>query len=155
MEFDITALVNKGIEYGADSSKLVTLLAKAVKNEWDIFTTFMLLYKEIFGRTLCKEFCNVLVDNMHHGTNHGRKWTVEQTNELAKKNDIEFGSDYTEFEFNAAVHMMWYDYHEDLKESGVNSDNIYAKFADSYLSDEDSPKGKLVNYFFFVFRNEF
>lgn len=151
MVLDINNLIDKA--EGSDMKPIIRILSKAIAKEWDSITTFMLVYKEIFGHTLCKDFCEQLVDYMHDVSGmKGQKWSIEQTNELARKNSIEFGNDYTEYEFNAVVHMMYYDYHEDIKESGVSSDNIYAKMADSYLTDPDAPKGKLVNQFFFIAR---
>ena len=152
MKLDIRELIDD-LPEDVDLKKLINVMAKASDCNFDPTTTYMLVYKEVMGNTLCKKFCNWLVDNMHHGSDHGRKWTIEHTNELARKNSIDFGADYTEHEFNAAVHMMYYDYHADIKDSGVSNENIYAKMADSYLTDEDSPKGRLVNHFFFVVRD--
>lgn len=153
MKFDVRELI-EDLPEDVDQKKVIMLLAKSADCEWDAATTYMLLYKEIMGDTLCKRYCDWLVEMMKHGTEHGRKWTIEQTNELARKNNIDFGSDYTQFEFNAVVHMMYYDYYADLKDSGVSGESIFAKMADSYLTDEDAPKGKLVNYFFFIVRGD-
>ena len=35
-----------------------------------------------------------------------------------------------------------------------NGESVFAKMADSYLTDEDAPKGRLLNHFFFVVRGE-
>lgn len=149
--FNVEKLIHKGMENDIDPKKMIDSLLKARKFNLSDFEIYKELYKEIYGRTLCKEFCSEMVNCMHHNGEHGRKWTVEQTNELAKRNGIEFNSDYTEYEFNVVVHSMYYDYKNDLKDSGISSENILAKMADSYLTDEDAPDGKLVNYFFFVF----
>ncbi|MCQ2242039.1 hypothetical protein [Treponema sp.] len=151
MKLDVRELI-EDLPEDVDYKKVISILAKAADCNFDSVTTFMLVYKEVMGDTLCKKYCNWMVDNMHHGTEHGRKWTVEQTNELARKNSIDFGSDYTEFEFNAVVHMMYYDYHSDVKDSGISGESIFAKMADSYLTDEDAPKGRLLNHFFFIVR---
>lgn len=153
MKLDVRELI-EDLPEDVDYKKVISILAKAADCNFDSVTTFMLVYKEVMGDTLCKKYCNHLVDLMHHGAEHGRKWTVEQTNELARKNNIDFGSDYTEYEFNTVVHMMYYDYHVDLKDSGLSGESVFAKMADSYLTDEDAPKGRLLNHFFFVVRGE-
>jgi hypothetical protein len=151
MKLNVRELIEE-LPEDADQKKIISILARAADCDIDATTTFMLVYREVMGDTLCKKYCNYLVESMHCGTEHGRKWTVEQTNELARKNSIDFGSDYTEYEFNAVVHMMYYDYHGDVKDSGVSGESIFAKMADSYLTDEDAPKGKLLNHFFFLVR---
>lgn len=153
MTLNIKELIEHGIEKGIDNKKMLMTLAKSTSGEMDPITAYMLLYEDVYGKTLCPKFCNWLVEHMNNGAEHGRKWTIEQTNELARKNSIEFGDDYTDSEFNTVVHMMYYDYSSDIKESGISSDNIYGKMADSYFTDPDAPKGKLVNHFFFVIRD--
>lgn len=150
MKLDIFELIEDGINDGVNQKKMLMLMAHATRHKMDETATYKKLYKEVYGCTLRPCMCSDMVDAMSNGVESGRKWTVDQTNDLAKRTAIDFGADYTEHEFNAVVHMMYYDYAKDLKESGINNDAIFAKMADSYLTDIDAPKGKLVNYFFFV-----
>ena len=149
MKLDARELV-QDLPDDVDVQKLLNILANIPENKFESMTTYMLVYKEIIGNTLCKKYCNWLIDNMHHGNEHGRKWTVEQTNKFAYKNSIRFNSKYTEYEFNAAFHLMYYNYHSIFSKSGKSEKNILAKMADCYLTDENASKGKLLNYFFFV-----
>lgn len=150
MKLDIFELLEDGINDGVSQKRMLMLMADATRHHMDEGATYKKLYREVYGCTLRPCMCSELVDSMTNGIEKGRKWTVDQTNELAKRTSIEFGEDYTEHEFNAVVHMMYYDYAKDLKESGVSGEAILAKMADSYLTDKDAPRGKLVNHFFFV-----
>lgn len=150
MKLDIFELIEDGFNDGVKDKRMSMLLAEAIRHKRDEISTYKKLYGEVYGTTLRPCLCADMVDNMTNSIERGRKWTVDQTNELAKRTSITFDSDYTEHEFNAVVHMMYYDYAKDLKESGVSGDAIFAKLADSYLMDKDAPKGKLVNYYFFL-----
>lgn len=150
MNLDLFELLEDGINDGVSQRKMLMLMADATRHKLDEMATYRKLYHEVYGHTLRPCMCSDMVDNMTNGIEHGRKWSVDQTNDLAKRAGITFDGEYTEHEFNTVVHMMYYDYAKDLKESGVSGDIIFAKMADSYLTDKDAPKGKLVNYFFFV-----
>ena len=152
MNFELYDLIDYGINENVSPKDMLMILAKANKCGWGEFETYRKLYTHIYGHTLCKRMCAEFTEHMRNESEAGWKWTIEQTNELARKNNISFGNDYTEYEFNTVVHMMYYDYSKDMKESGITNENIYAKMADSYLTDIDAPKGKLVDYFFFVMK---
>ena len=153
--FDIKELIEIGLSDGKDPKKLLSIMAESIDDEDSKIEIFEHLYTDIYGHHLCNKFCMKMVEEMYNNTEKGQKWTVEQTNDLARKIGISFNNsdnDYSQYEFWCTVHMMYYDYSTSLEESGINANDIsvFGKMADSYLDDIDSYPGKLVNYFFFL-----
>lgn len=157
MTLNIKKLIEAGIKDGKDTEKMLQTVATKIDSENSRVEIFEGLYKDIYGNHLCDDFCVEMVAHMKHGNEGGQKWTLEETNSAARKVDITFSGkeeDYTEREFWAAMHMMYYDYGNVLTESGVQADaSLYAKLADAYLADEDAPEGKLSDYFFFTMKH--
>ena len=148
---DIKKLIEKGLSDGVSEKKLAHLLAECIDAGCTKLETFESIYKEVYGTTLCDSFCIKLVDGMYDRDGRGKRWTLDQTNDIARKLGISFSdNEYTQYEFWATMHMMYYDYSLSLVESNVTDPIIYGKLADNYLDDMDAPKGKLANYFFFV-----
>ena len=152
--FEIKDLITSGIADGKDKDKLLNILAESVDDEDSKIKTFEKLYHEVYEKKLCDTYCVKMVDGMHNGTESGKKWTLDQTNEIARKLGITFTPNtYSQYEFWATMHMQYYDYHKTLEESGITDAAVFGKMADDYLDDEDAPDGKLVNYFFFIEQN--
>lgn len=150
--FNITDLVNHALAENKDISKLIPSLAYAIDNNKDKHEVFSELYEVVYGHHLSDKYCSMFVDQMYCEDGKGKKWTLDQTNDIARKIGISFTNDdedYTQYEFWCVMHMMYYDYHSVMVESGISEPAIYGKLADAYLSDPDAPQGKLVNYFFF------
>lgn len=148
----ITELLNK-VKDHSDYEKLLILTASEIDKDKTKEEIFTMLYTEIYGDHLCDSLCCKMVEHMYKENEKGKKWTLEQTNDVARKIGVTFSGstdDYTQYEFWCVMHMMYYDYSDVLKESGIIDPSIFGKMADAYLSDIDAPKGKLVNYFFFV-----
>lgn len=146
----IKELITVGINDGKDRNKLLNILTESIDCEDSKIKTFEKIYDEIYGNTLCDNFCIKLVENMSNDTEKGVKWTIDQTNDIARKIGISFGRNddsYTEHEFWAAMHHEYYLHKESLEESGLSEPTIFGKFADDYL---DSQKGILKATFFFV-----
>lgn len=155
--FVIKELIESAKQKGIDSNKILTILTNDIDEKKTHMETFEHIYKEIHGLHLCDKYCIKMVDDMFNEVEKGQKWTIEQTNEIARKINITFSSspnDYTQHEFWATMHMMYYDYNSSLKESGIEDINLFGKMADSYLDDPDAPSGKLMNYFFFLQKNK-
>lgn len=154
MKFNLKQLIETGIKDGKNTEKMLHILADKIDSEGTKAEIFEELYADVYGSHLCDNFCVEMVEQMKHGEECGQKWTLEETNAAARKVDITFSGkeeDYTEREFWAAMHMMYYDYATVLAESHVEADTVlFAKLADAYLADEDAPAGKLANHFFFV-----
>lgn len=148
--FNIKELIETGIKDGKDTNLLLNILAESVENEENKIEAFEKIYYIIYKDKLCDRFCSKMVDAMFNENEKGRKWTIDETNNVARKIGVVFNDDYSQAEFNAVMHMMWYDYSIPLTESGITDLSVYGKMADAYLDDADSPKGRLVNHFFFV-----
>lgn len=157
MNLNLKKLIETSIKDEKNSEKILKIIASKIDMEDSRTELFEELYTNIYGTHLCDDFCIDLVNLMHHDSEKGQKWTLEETNEIAKKVDISFSGkeeDYTEREFWAAMHMMYYDYKNVFLESHIEIEPVlFAKLADSYLADEDAPLGKLSNYFFFLIKN--
>lgn len=69
------------------------------------------------------------------------KWTVEETNQVARSNGISF-RDYNEYDWNYTMNMFYSDYCE------VLGDNVssYIKMSCKFLEDKDAPEGKALRY---------
>lgn len=147
---EIKELIKKAIQTAENKEKLSSVLSELIlenSSEWKVFCE---LYDFVYGDTLCDEKCVEWVNKMHSGSESGKKWSIEQTNELARRLDIDFGS-YTPYEFWAVYHMMYYDYRDALKRSaGVVEELTFAKFAKAFLEDEDAVGDKLKEYYFHI-----
>lgn len=84
------------------------------------------------------------VDSMQNadGT-HGGHWTMEQTEQVRKKNNIECDSAM----FWAAMNMMYSDYCEAIGKAGASSADLYAYMAKAFLDDKDAKPHKLARYY--------
>lgn len=69
------------------------------------------------------------------------KWTVEETNSVARNNGISF-KNFNEYDWNYVMNMIYSDYCE------VLGDNVtsYVKMANKFLHDKDAPDGKAMIY---------
>lgn len=154
---ELKQLIETGIKDGKDSKKMLQIISNNFNGFNVPIELFEDLYKEVYGCHLSDFLCEKMVHSMTHNGIKGEKWSIEQTNDVARKVGISFSTsdnDYSCYEFWATMHMMYYDYGHILEEQGINADAIlFAKLADAYLDDEDSYPGKLVNYFFFLEKN--
>ena len=101
------------------------------------------LYKETYG-------CHFNLWMLECATKHminedgttGPHWTVEQTSNVAKQNNLRL-ENYNEYDWNYAMNMLYSDYY------GVVQDdtNTYYKLAKKFLDDKDAPEGKALKYY--------
>ena len=156
--FKLHDLVAIGKAEGKNVDEMLEFIVSHLDKGEDSFEIYTELYKKIYKHHLCNTFCLRFVDEMYNSKEKGKKWTLDQTNDIARKIGISFSNnddDYTQYEFYAVIHMMYYDYSEVFDEHGISNDVIlYGKLADAYLDDIDSYKGKLVDYYFFVEKNK-
>lgn len=154
MNFNLKHLIESGIKDGKNTEKILHILADKIDSDNSKIEIFEELYKEIYGKHLCDSFCVELVKNLKNNSENGQKWTLEETNETARKVDITFSGkeeDYTNYEFWAAMHKMYYQYGTVFAESHIEADAIlYAKMADTYLTDCRGFTGELTDSFFFT-----
>lgn len=101
------------------------------------------LYKEVYGchftEWLLKEALSTLENE--DGTK-GAKWSVEDTNSVARNNGVKFDT-FNEYDFNYVMNMVYSDYY------GVVDDSVgsYLKLAKKFLMDKDAPQGKAFKYY--------
>ena len=156
---DIKDLIETGINDGVEDKTMLMLIAEDMKEGKTPDEIYKDLYKSVYGNHLCKKFCKEMVESMYNAAGEkGCKITYDQVIDSAKRIGITFSGnedDYTEYELWAAANMMYYDYGADIKDAGLSPEiNLMVSMADSYLDDIDGPKGKLMDYFFFVMNNK-
>ena len=97
----------------------------------------MKLYDIAHGEHFTEELATCAVEHMQNvdGT-HGQHWTMEQTNEVAKKHG--FNGCFADFYY--LMNMFYSDYSHVL---GADTDT-YAKMSMAYINDPDGQKGRAV-----------
>ncbi len=85
---------------------------------------------------------------MGDGERVGSRWSLEDTNSVAKKLDYDFSvKPYTPYEFRLVMTMEYYEHNSPLKRSNVTLEPTgWGRIADHWLTH--NPKSKLVNDFF-------
>ena len=58
MKFELSDLIEIGINENVQPKEMLMLLAKANKCGWNEFETYKKLYKHIYKNTLCKRMCS-------------------------------------------------------------------------------------------------
>lgn len=101
------------------------------------------VYEHIFG---C-HFSPYLLDKalkamINEDGTKGGHWTLAQTNEVARNNNVSF-ENFNEYDFCYVLNMMYSDYYKAVDDS-INS---YFKLAMKFLNDKDMPKGKAYKYY--------
>lgn len=101
------------------------------------------LYREVYG----KHFSDWLLekatkDMVNEDGTKGAHWSLEQTNNVARSNGIEFDT-FNEYDWNYVMNMMYSDYYGAVS----NDTNMYVKLAKKFLEDKDSKEGKAFCYY--------
>ena len=106
----------------------------------------LILYKDVYGCHFNKWLLDKAVNNMENedGTK-GSHWSIEQTNQVARSNDIEF-THFNEYDWNYVMNMMYSDYFGSVP----NDVQTYAKMAKKFLCDKDAEDGKALKYYITV-----
>lgn len=101
------------------------------------------LYKEVYGLHFNEWLLNEAVSKMKNedGT-VGAHWSLEQTNSVAKNNNIPF-SKYNEYDFNYVMNMIYSDYYGAVP----NDISTYTRLALKFLEDKDAKEGKAYCYY--------
>ena len=110
----------------------------------DLYNTLeMYLYKEVYGCHFNDWLLQKALDKMvnEDGTTGGH-WSLEQTNNVAKQNNISF-TNFNEYDFNYVMNMMYSDYYGAVSNDTIN----YVRLALKFLDDKDAPKGKAFCYY--------
>ena len=130
-----------------DKKEIIKFLSKCIeakRNEDEVCET---LYRKCYGDTLIPDLCEELISEMENSERSGSIWSLDDTNNVAKKLDIIFDSvPYTPEEFRAVMTMEYYEHSIPLKKSGVNLEPTgWGRLADYSLTKNPS---KLVDYYF-------
>ncbi len=101
------------------------------------------LYKEVYGCHFNKWLLEKALSNMKNedGTTGGH-WTVEQTNSVAKSNNIPF-TNFNEYDWNYVMNTVFSDYYGAVP----NDLSYYVSLSKKFLEDKDAPKGKAYHYY--------
>lgn len=150
--FELKELIETGLRKGKKAEDLLTIISANIDDDANKTEMYEDLYKQIHGYHLCDDFCVKFVEAMHNDSGSGKKWTLDQTNEIARKIGVSFDDEYTQYEFWCVMHMMYYNYSDVLNESGMIEPAIFGKMADAYFMVNYFPKGHLVDDFFFIER---
>lgn len=97
----------------------------------------MELYKMAYGNTLSKEMAEKIVSNMRP---YGKKWSMNETMDLQEKYGYER---LKSTDFFVVMNSAYNDY------NNIFGDDIdlYLKFTDDFINDEDAIDGKVFTYF--------
>lgn len=130
-----------------DKKKIIKILSDGIECEKCEKEIFKCLYKEIYGDVLVPSLCEELISTFKNADSSGAVWTLEETNNVAKKLEIEFkDKPYTAEEFRTAMTMEYYEHNIPLKKSSITLDGVdWGRMADYALKNNP---GKLVKYFF-------
>ena len=84
---------------------------------------------------------DILEDMVNDDGSKAPKWSVEETNSVARSNGISLRN-YNQYDWNYVMNMMYSDYCE------VLGDNVssYVRMAQKFLNDKDAPEGKALRY---------
>ena len=90
-----------------------------------------------YGNTLSKEMAEKIVNNMKP---YGKKWTLNQTMDIQEK----YGLDRLKStDFFVVMNSAYNDYN-DIFDDKLD---LYVKFAEDFINDEDAVDGKVLIYF--------
>ena len=106
-------------------------------------TLEMHLYKELYDSHFSDWLLKKATENMHNedGTT-GPHWSVEQTTQLAKNNNVMF-TNFNEYDWNYVMNMIYSDYF-----GAVPNDTMtYFRLAKKFIEDKDASKGKAFRYY--------
>lgn len=130
-----------------DKKMVLLLMAKGIKCKCEAEDMCEEIYRCAYGNILKPSLCAELISKMSNEEQSGAIWTLDETNAVAKKLEIDFSTvDYTPEEFRCVMTMEYYEHNIPLKKSGVTLEATgWGRFADYALRKDPC---KLVNYYF-------
>lgn len=101
------------------------------------------LYKKMYGCHFNSWLLDKALSSMENedGT-IGMHWSLEQTSQVARDNNISFNN-YNEYDWCFVMNMMYSDYYHIFD----NDTTMYVKISKAFLEDKDSKKGKAFTYY--------
>lgn len=95
------------------------------------------LYKMAYGNTFTREMAEEIVSKMRP---YAMKWSIEETQQIQSQYGI---NDISPADFFIVLNMAYNDY------NNIFNENIemYVRFVDDFVNDEDAKEDKVFNYF--------
>lgn len=116
-----------------DKLKIIKALSKGIDNNKCECEIFEMIYRDIYGNKLVPKLCDKLIDCLENSEHSGSIWSLEETNSVAKKLDIDFNS-FSPEEFRAMMTIEYYEHNIPLKKSNVELEaTAWGRMADYKL----------------------
>lgn len=97
----------------------------------------MQLYKMAYGNQLSQEMAEEIVEKMRP---YGMRWNIEETQDLQNQ----YGLNHIKpADFYVVINSAYNDYRELFGEDI----QMYVRYTDNFINDEDAKEGKVFNYF--------
>ena len=97
----------------------------------------MKLYEMAYGNNLNREMAEEIVSKMRP---YQKKWDIEQTRHIQEQMNLD---NINPIDFFVVINMAYNDYENIFKDDI----EMYAKFAEDFIMDEDAKEGKVFLYF--------
>lgn len=97
----------------------------------------MKLYEMAYGNNLNREMAEEIVSKMRP---YQKKWDIEQTKHIQEEMNLD---NINPIDFFVVINMAYNDY-ENIFRDDIE---MYAKFAEDFIMDEDAKEGKVFLYF--------
>lgn len=97
----------------------------------------MKLYEMAYGNNLNREMAEEIVSKMRP---YQKKWDIEQTRHIQEQMNLD---NINPIDFFVVINMAYNDY-ENIFRDDIE---MYAKFAEDFINDEDAKEGKVFLYF--------
>lgn len=97
----------------------------------------MKLYEMAYGNNLNREMAEEIVSKMRP---YQKKWDIEQTRHIQEQMNLD---NINPIDFFVVINMAYNDY-ENIFRDDIE---MYAKFAEDFIEDEDAKEGKVFLYF--------
>lgn len=95
------------------------------------------LYKMAYGNTFTREMAEEIVYKMRP---YGMKWSIEETQQIQSQYGI---NNISPADFFIVLNMAYNDYNDIFNENI----EIYVRFVDDFVNDEDAKEDKVFTYF--------
>lgn len=140
----VEELIDKIVQSGtnADMKKLEevvkSVFSKLKMHDNECYSKYVMkLYTLAYGKVLSKEMAEKIIKNM---SPYGMHWTCAETSQVQR----EYGmTNIRDVDFWLVMNMAYNDYH-DLYKDDIE---MYVKYTQLFLNDEDAKDGKVFIYF--------
>ena len=136
----IRKIVDEGsIEDMHTLSDILSEVINIVKDyDMDCYKKYeMELYKMAYGETLSKDMAEDIVSKMRP---YGKRWNIEETENVQRQYGL---NNISPVDFYVVLNSAYNDY-KDLFDENID---MYVRFANDFINDEDAKQGKVFKYF--------